>query len=211
MRLKHSGRRWELFGVAVVLTVGVAICSAQQSNTQARADYSNFKVITERNIFNPRRYAPTERRQKAPAAKVDSFTLVGTMSYEKGPFAFFEGSSSEFRKVLKIEDAIAGYKVTNIQQNSVKLATATNEVQLAVGMQMRREEEGPWHLAGRFESSPAVAGTSDASRTPSPATVADAASETQAATTERAASASSEADDPVLKRLMQRREQEMNR
>ena len=28
-------------------------------------------------------------------------TLVGTMTYEKGTFAFFDGSSSEYRKALK--------------------------------------------------------------------------------------------------------------
>jgi len=33
------------------------------------------------------------------------------MSYEKGPFAFFEGSSSEFQKVLKQDDTIAGFKI----------------------------------------------------------------------------------------------------
>ena len=79
----------------------------------------------------------------------DSLTLVGTMSYEKGTFAFFDGTSSEYKKALKLTDAIAGYKVTNIAPNGVKLASGTNELELSVGAQLRREEDGPWLLASQ--------------------------------------------------------------
>ena len=53
-------------------------------------------------------------------------TLVGTMTYEKGTFAFFDGSSSEYRKALKRAGIIAGYKLTSIAANSVELASGTN-------------------------------------------------------------------------------------
>ena len=62
------------------------------------------------------------------------------MTYEKGTFAFFDGTSSEYKKALKLADAIAGYKVTNIAPNGVKLASGTNELDLSVGAQLRREE-----------------------------------------------------------------------
>ena len=74
------------------------------------------------------------------------------MSYEKGLFAFFDGTSSEYRKVLKRTDTIAGYKVEDIAPNHVKLASGTNEFDLPVGMQMRREEEGDWLLTTRTET-----------------------------------------------------------
>ena len=83
---------------------------------------------------------------------VDSLTLVGTMSYEKGTFAFFDGTSSEYKKALKLTDSIAGYKVTNIAPNGVKLASGTNELELSVGAQLRREENGPWRLSGQSGS-----------------------------------------------------------
>ena len=76
-------------------------------------------------------------------------TLVGTMTYEKGTFAFFDGTSSDYKKALKLTDTIAGYKVTTIAPNGVKLASGTNEVELSVGAQLRREEDGPWLLAGQ--------------------------------------------------------------
>ena len=52
---------------------------------------------------------------------------------------------------------IAGYKVANIAPNGVKLAAGTNELELSVGMQLRREEDGPWLLAGQSRSYAATA------------------------------------------------------
>ena len=112
--------------------------------------------------------------RQAPKS-VDSLTLVGIMSYEKGTFAFFDGTSSDYKKALKLNDVIAGHKVTNITPNSVKLADGTNELELTVGMQLRREEDGPWSLAGGpgsyatapTSSSTSTSATSTASSVPS--------------------------------------------
>jgi hypothetical protein len=95
---------------------------------------------------------------------VDSFGLVGTMSYEKGPFAFFDGTSSEYRKALKRDDGIAGFKVADIEPAYVKLASPSNEIELAVGMEMRREDKGEWHLAARAEPPAASLDRSTATR-----------------------------------------------
>ena len=46
--------------------------------------------------------------------QIDFFVLVGTMSYEKGFFAFFDGSHSDYKRVLKREETIAGFKVAAI-------------------------------------------------------------------------------------------------
>jgi hypothetical protein len=186
----------------MVLLLAAASCPAQPSNAPPGVNYSAFKLITERNIFNPRRRAQNVRAVEQPAATVDSFTLVGTMSYEKGPFAFFEGSDAGLRKVAKVSDAIAGYKVTDIAYNSVKLVAETNEVQLAVGMQMRREDNGPWQVVNAREYAPAGAGKGTNSTASVTASGDDPPS---------SASAPAGADDPVMRRLMQRREQENNR
>jgi hypothetical protein len=100
----------------------------------------------------------------------------------------------------------------------VNLASGTNEIQLAVGMQMRREEEGPWRLASDSGSTLATAKTEVAStgqKAESRATAVATNSEDEGAEKTAEASdptpSSSTTDDPVLKRLMQKREQEMNR
>jgi hypothetical protein len=163
----------------------------------ASLDYAAFKIIVDRNIFDPNRFP---HRPGAPVVaskpkNFDSLTLVGTMSYEKGTFAFFDGTSSEYKKVLKLTDSIAGYRVTNIAPNAVKLATGTNEVELSVGGQLRREENGSWLLAS--QSAPYASTLGSAS-----------ASGTGATTTTGSDTTSSGADSDIIKKLMQRREKE---
>jgi hypothetical protein len=175
---------------------------ARAEGRSSRADYSAFRIIAERNIFDPNR-SPRRRVSGGPRPRprtTESFSLVGTMSYEKGTFAFFDGTSSEYRKVLKVADAIAGYKVAQIAPNSIKLASGTNELELRVGMQMRRDDNGEWFLAGRT-------GSSYASETPASGPPASA---TPAPSSEPGAASSSE-EEEVLRRLRQRREQELGK
>ncbi len=141
----------------------------RQPNNPTR-EFASFKIISERNIFDPNRRS---RRSSGPAPKpkvVDSFGLVGVMSYEKGTFAFFDGSSSQFKKVLKTEDEIAGYKLMSIAPNAVKLSSGTNELTLPIGGQLRREEEGEWLLSTQSEayaaSSSSISSEASASTTP---------------------------------------------
>ncbi|HOX57791.1 MAG TPA: hypothetical protein P5205_06200 [Candidatus Paceibacterota bacterium] len=158
----------------------------------ASLDYSAFKIIVERNIFDPNRYParPAGAPTRQPT-RVDSLTLVGTMSYDKGTFAFFDGTSSDYKKALKQADLIAGYKVTNILPSSVTLASGTNELKLVVGMQLRREEEGPWRLSGQSQSyAPPATSTATNSAISSPDT------------------ASAAPQSEIIKRLMQRRQEE---
>jgi hypothetical protein len=126
---------------------------------------------------------------------VDSFSLVGTMSYDKGWLAFFDGTSSDYRKVLKREGAIAGYKITDITTARVKLDLDGKEIELRVGMQMRRADEGAWQPVAQAvsyaaSSRPTAAGKSDSSP---------------------AADSSGGDESEVLKRLLQKREAEENK
>jgi hypothetical protein len=163
---------------------------AQTTNAVARLDYPSFKIITDRNIFDPNRTSRSSRRTDATRpARVESFALVGTMSYENGTFAFFDGSGSSYRKAVKTGDLIAGYKVVDISADRVNLEANGQQLELNVGVQMKKQDEGEWQLAGRAESY----------STSSPATAA----------TEKTNAASGGEVDDVLKKLMQKREQEL--
>jgi hypothetical protein len=124
--------------------------NAQPTNRPGRPDYTAFKLINDRNIFDPRRYAPSSPRRRTERPRtttVESLTLVGIMNYdEKGPLAFFDGTRSAYQQVLKPADTIAGYKLTGIERTSVKLAVGTNEFQLPIGMQLRRDDQGKWQM-----------------------------------------------------------------
>jgi hypothetical protein len=68
------------------------------------------------------------------------------MQYEKGVFAFFDGTSANYRKTLEADGAISEFKITDLTPSQVKLHSGTNEFILRVGMQVRREDEGDWFL-----------------------------------------------------------------
>jgi hypothetical protein len=158
--------------------------SSGTNGAPSALDYAAFRVVAERNIFDPNRSPRSNATASRPKA-VDSFSLVGTMSYEKGAFAFFDGSSDDYKKVLKPQDSIAGYKVVSISPEAVKLMINTNIVELKVGTQMRRREDGVWEPS---KESTTYASTSS-SASPSNA-------------------ASSGAESDVIKKMMQRREKE---
>lgn len=142
-----SRRRLESFVVAV-LSVAAFSAAAQTTNG---TDFASFEIISQRNIFNQNRM-PHTRSVQAPPPVVDSFALVGTMSYSKGEFAFFNGSGSEFRKVLQVNGEIANFKVADITPNSVTLTNGTNRVVLNLRMQMRRDDNGHWAVSPELAS-----------------------------------------------------------
>jgi len=179
--------------LCVTFALVMAACStgrAQSTNSPTNTDYQTFRIISERNIFDPNRSSRsgTGAGSRKPAT-VESFALVGTLSYDKGTFAFFDGSGSSYRKALKAGDTIAGYKIAEITAHRVKLMADSQTVELGVGMQMKRQDEGEWQLAGRAESF----GSS------SPTT----------ASTDKTDSAAGGAANDVLKKLMEKREQDL--
>lgn len=183
--------------LGLLFTTGPAALADDETNSSNGLDFNSFKIVSERNIFNPNRFPSRGSRTQTRAVKVDSFTLLGTMSYEKGRFAFFDGSSYEYHKTLKPADTIAGYRIAEVGSYGVKLLAASNQViNLSIGMQMRRMDGGPWGLLSHAEPIASNSGSgSNGSGTPAqiPSDVA-----AKAATM-------SGADGDALKRLMMRR------
>src|SRR5215510_7712669 len=103
------------FGLCAAAQQTNSTNSVSSNPSPSRLDYSSFKIVTDRNIFNANRSGRVARsREQQRQVKVDTLALVGTLSYEKGTFAFFDGSSSQFRKTAKVADSVAGFKVTAI-------------------------------------------------------------------------------------------------
>jgi hypothetical protein len=146
MNLKVSQRKC-LVSSAFVLAAWMAVTFSTVAQSTNTMDYSSFQIIGQRNIFNPNR-TPHSRYNSTRSARVaDSFSFVGSMSYAKGNFAFFDGTSSDFRKVAKVDDDIADFKVIAIGLSSVTLLSGTNEMVLSIGMQMRRDDDGQWTVS----------------------------------------------------------------
>ena len=169
----------------------------QETNSSGRPELQSFRIITQRNIFNgnrsPRRERTRSEAEPERRVRVDSIALLGTMNYEKGWVAFFGGSSPEYRKALQAGDTIAAHKIAEIAANYVKLESGSNQpIDLRVGTEMKKRDEGAWEVKDRIETSVA------ASASPSPST-------------DTNASNASDGESDIIKRLMQQREQELQK
>ncbi len=245
------GRLLLCASVAVFMAAGAVSHAQTQTNSASRkASLSDYKIVYERNIFNPKRYARStgERpREVSRSARVETLALVGVLAYEKGTFAFFDGSSSDFKKTLKLGEKVAGLELASLEANSVTLKAGTNMLAVEVGSQLRRADGGEWSVSGRAEFADNRT-SSNVRPNPTPSTTtqdesqqfqppfgefpqppegvfsvgqpmappeAPAAAEQAPApaanSANQAAPASGGSEDDVLRRLMQRREQELNR
>jgi len=178
--------------IAFLLLASLA-AGAQSGNAPSRLDYSAFRIIADRNIFNPHRYART-LRSAGPArraARVDDFALVGTITYAKGSFAFFDSPDADYKKVVEAGQKIANYTVAAINPQSVTLDDAGKPLEMKIGAQMRREDGGKWQLSLNTELPVDSNETAESASNPSPADT----------------GSGMEMND-VLKKLMQQREQE---
>lgn len=143
-------RHFEAWIAAAAVAATLLPAAAQQTNRVNPRDFAAFQIINDRNIFDPNRRPRIEPRvRETPRAPqiVDTFSLVGTMSYSGKLLAFFDGTSSDYRKSLAAGERIATYTVADIQHNLVRLQSGTNQIDLKVGMQMRRSEDGSWSAA----------------------------------------------------------------
>src|ERR1017187_1186083 len=124
--------RYKKWAVLALALANGFLAAAQSNGVPGPTAYSAFSsFITARNIFDPSRFSRGSRparpyRTQQQQRSAPAFTLVGTMSYEKGMFAFFDGNNSDLRKVLYQSDtnSIAGYTVAEISLTGVKLQTA---------------------------------------------------------------------------------------
>ena len=182
--------------LAVLALASSLPAAAQVTNaTAAAADYTAFRLIADRNIFDPNRYPHETRTSRRPSAShsVPTISFVGTMDYRRGRFAFFDGTDADYRRALSTNGVIAGYTVKEITLTSVKLVSTNKPVELKIGSQLR-QEAGAWQLIANEEWSPVATATT--------------ASDTPAAANTPAADFGGKPND-VLKQLMQKREQEM--
>jgi len=195
----------KLLWLLLLALAGGGFVRAQTNGVPGAADYAAFsRFVTERNIFDPNRqpHYPANRTRLRPAhtrisSSAPAFTLVGTMSYGKGLFAFFNGNSDDLKKSLLVSEKIADYTVAAIAQGRVTLSSKNQgpPIELKVGDQMR-QENGKWELTGPDELSAGTAG---------PAVDAGGSSGSQDAPP---AVSPALGQSEILKRLMQQREKE---
>ena len=181
---KAAGLAFGLLSGAAAGGAGPAPAKAPDA-AGATASFDAFKLIGNLNIFDSTRVGWVD---EAPKAQVDSISLVGTMDYEKGPLAFFDGSDRSYRKALRTGGTIADFTVTRINSGGVELTRNSKSIPLQMGQQLRRPAGEDWTVGA---ASPRAAAA------PAPAAAAAAQADVSADTSD------------VLKRLMAQRQQQL--
>jgi hypothetical protein len=197
---KKSNSRRETTGMLAryalsALASGVLLCAtvanAQSTNANSLPSFDSFDIISSRNIFDPNRRA-FRRYERAPSHTPDVVALVGTMSYTKGKFAFFDGTKSDYKKVLEPGAIIAGYTIKDITPKDVTLAANGKEMTLNVGTQMQKDGGNDWTLSKNSDL-PSAADTNTGSA--------------GSASDQSVPSGTSPAANDIIKRLMEQRQQ----
>ena len=108
-----------------------------QSKVPGPQEYASF---SHRNIFDPGRqphHSSSYVRHTTRRTRSDGppgLQLVGIMSYEKGPFAFFNGNNPDLQQALPVAGKIAGHTILEISANQVRLESDDKKEQLTLGV-----------------------------------------------------------------------------
>jgi len=186
--------------IALLVTLLAAGHALAQTAEKPRG-YEAFQFARTRNIFDPSRLARSEpsRGPQPPARTRQNFLmLTGTMVTEGKTLAFFNGGSADSNKVAAVGETVSGYKIAAINPEQVQLEKAGNTTTLAVGKQLTLEGMVALPPGPETAAEPA-AGTAPGAPPSSPAP----------ASTPPASAPAGGGD--VLKRMMERRQQEMSK
>lgn len=228
LQLRFFPKKAALFSIFALVTFAHGTAQESTNETASAAQgirYEHFELILDNNIFNSNRedrarLEAERQRARESSVPVDRFSLVGTMHNNDESLAFFSGSSSRFNAVLKTGEQIEGYAVKEIQEKNIVLEKEGNEIDFSVGMGMTRRGDDPWEVvqnagsdfrgssgSGRSRSgSRPSRGPSRDNRPPSRTSSNSSSSSSSTATSEPDAASKSD----ILKRMMERRRQQMN-
>jgi hypothetical protein len=186
----------------MVCIVFISVSSmAQETPVLGESGIDSFSLLWERNIFSSTRQAPVRevvREEMPPPPVVDEFALVGTLVTDEHAYAFFNGSDRDYRGVRMIGGQIAGCTITQVDTEKIVIQLNEEKKEMAVGTGMKRVNQGPWSLEAVMQIVP----TGDISQN-----VVDGSTETSTST---AVEGSAPMND-VLRKLMERRRQELQR
>ena len=112
-------------------------------------DFDAFRLVVDRNIFNPNRVGRATRSTEEAPPRVDTVALVGTMQSDNGIMAFFDSTDAAYRKALREGETLGSFTVKRILPVGVELMRDDKSLSLKVSQQLRRVEDGEWRVGAR--------------------------------------------------------------
>lgn len=120
------------------------------ARTSTVTDFSQFRLILERNIFDPTRRKPlppgSRREERPPPVRPETLTLTGAICYGGKTFAFFDGSDPGWRGVFSPGEKLGGWTLAKVGTDGVRLEGGEKPLKLPVGRSLRRRGEEPWEI-----------------------------------------------------------------
>ncbi len=167
------------------------------TQTATAQGYDTFRTLQTRNIFDPDRrpmVPPATPQATQPASSADYVALTGVMVTSEKSLAFFSGSRSEYSKVVAVNADIAGAKLMKITPANIEVERDGKRISVNVGQTVplnASAQPGAAPIAATTaatlpESSPSSAATNAPSSTAPPANASE-----------------------VLRRMMERRQQQL--
>ena len=151
------GFGWLLLAVAVASAASRTVTKpvakpppVKTVNIKQDDGFKAFAIIAQRNVFNmqrgPRVVPEGEPPKPVKPPTVEAIALLGTLLTEDRAVAFFDGTSSQYRRAAQAGDTLGAYKLAEIAPDHVTLQLAEHTVNLPVRMMCRRENKGDWLL-----------------------------------------------------------------
>tara|TARA_A100001037_G_scaffold19393_1_gene16523 strand:- start:785 stop:1462 length:678 start_codon:yes stop_codon:yes gene_type:complete len=193
--------------------------TAPKTTIPAGISFESYTLVLDNNIFDANRQdrarlEAERRRALEDTVPVDRFSLVGTMQHDGKALAFFSGTSSEYRVVLKPSEEIAGFEVREIRDKQIVIQRDDQRIEIAVGMGLSRQGEDPWKLihetGADFRGAPGQKSRSRSSIGSSPFSQPEPATPAPTTSSDAPPRSSESSKSDILKRMMERRRQQMN-
>lgn len=114
----------------------------------SRWSYGDFRLLTQRNIFDKDRRAPEPPREFRPpppaAPRIETLDIIGALITESGAVAFVEGGDGD--RQVKPGDTYGGFRIMRIDTDVVTVASGGVKQDIPVGARLQRPAGGEWKL-----------------------------------------------------------------
>ncbi len=176
-----------------------------------------YRVIVQRNIFNANRVpAPTVRPDSValpvpppPSPPTVTVALTGVLVIDGEATALLSSTDPELSGERRVGDALGAWRVASILTTGISLVDEAGEqALLPVGKAIARTGDQPWRLS---EERPAYSRPAQSSGPSSPSTSAASSTSSSSSSTAAGAGESGGSEADILKRMMERRQRELNR
>ena len=206
-------KKYLLISCMVILSFGLDFAPARGEIPRRKNGFNQkYGILVERNIFSRNRTRKTDKRDKKPKNIVqryahEEFVLRGISRWSKEYVAFLENTSYSQTKMYRIGDSVAEGKIKNITLDYVEFEIKKNVKKVEIGKNLQGEIYTPSVTFDDLDLIDQTEILSDQVETSFDQ--AETSSEPATTTDSNAGAESSEEQNDILKKLLERRKKEL--